>query len=393
MGLDAKRALLLTPLLLLTGGCLGLPGTGGANDSKGRGEWYTSGGDSRHSCRVSQTGPLVDVVSWKVDGGWLGGTNWHEPVIADNGTVYYSTSSALVAVSPAGRRLWSTLDAGCEQTSLSLAEDGTIYLGDGDGHLCAYSPTGHLRWQCYVGRRTGSYHYTGCTALAADGTVYLAGEDLCAVSPDGQLQWRFTMSETAEGAPAVAPDGAIVLASWRDGVLYCVAPDGTERWHAQLAENQRASPSVGEGGTVYIGTSDGKLDAFSPDGKLEWSCQTTGSIESAPAVGSDGTIYLTVARGTLYAVSADGQVVWHEQVLPVKAEVMMTSIALDAEDKLYFGTLGRDMDFAYAYYPSGQQCWKHQMDDALVGAPAIGNDGSVYFKSMGGNLYAFGSGG
>jgi len=387
--LAAMLAVLLVPLL--SAGCPGLPGAGGANDARGRGDWHTSGGNPRHTCRVSRPGPVSDVVRWTAESGWLGGANWQCPVVADNGAVYYSTSSALLAVGADGKRLWSTLEAGCEQTGLSIAEDGTIYVGDGDGYLCAYSPQGRRRWRCSVRGRGSAYGYTGCTTVAADGTVYLAGDGLHAVSPKGRKLWTFPLDDHCEGAPAVGADGAVFLASWRDGTLYCVDPDGSERWRADVAEYQRYSPSIGADGTVYLGCSDGKLNAYRPDGRLQWSLQTTGSIESAPAIGADGTIYVTAARGTLYAISAAGQVVWRRQLLPDDASVMMSSIAIDAEDRLYFGTLGRNLDFAYAYYPSGELCWKHSLDDGVVGGPAIGQDGSVYFKTMDGSLYAFGA--
>lgn len=390
MGVVLARGQWLLLAVVLCTACPGLPGSGGANDAKGRGVWHTSGGNARHTCRAARTGPIIDVVHWTARPGWLGGANWHCPVVADNGAVYYSTSSALLAVDADGMRLWSTLEAGCEQTGLSIAADGTIYAGDGDGYLCAYSPRGWCKWRCSVSSRGSAYAYTGCTVVGEDGTVYLGGDGLHAISPEGRKLWSFPLSEHCEGAPALGADGEIYLASWKDGTLYCVGPDGTERWRADVAEYQRQSPSIGADGTVYIGCSDGKLNAYRPDGRLQWSLQTTGTIESVPAIGSDGTIYVTAARGTLYAVSAAGQVVWRRQLLPDDAVVMMSSIAIDAEGRLYFGTLGRDLDFAYAYYPSGQLCWKHSLDDGVVGGPAIGEDGSVYFKTMEGSLYAFG---
>jgi peptide/nickel transport system permease protein len=124
------------------------------------------------------------------------------------------------------------------------------------------------------------------------------------------VSWEFSAPGGLEGGPAVAADGTIYVAGL-GGALHAVAPDGQERWSAPLPHEPIGGPALAPDGTIYVADRQGGLNAFSPTGEPGWRFQSgyRSAGTSGPIVAPDGTIYYAVIDA-VQAVTPDGQDRW-----------------------------------------------------------------------------------
>jgi hypothetical protein len=181
-----------------------------------------------------------------------------------------------------------------EQVALKAASVSVWPMSGHDPQRTGQSPvntgadTGKLKW-------LSAGHPFLSSAIAADGTVYLDGQDnsLTAFAPDGTQKWQFTGSlETLDSfaepevladplttSPVVGPDCTIYAGSGF-GNLYAVLPNGVEKWRVD------AEPPYNDPFNLQ------PAYATDPnDGTEKWRFTTGGGIV-ATGVGTDGTIYL-----------------------------------------------------------------------------------------------------
>jgi hypothetical protein len=289
-----------------------------------------------------------------------------------------------------------------------IGPDGAIYVATGDtdldhsGSLYAVNPNGTLRWRYPFGTEpeTGCGLVAGFTtpAVAADGTVYIhtqssqpcvAGPSrLYAINPDGTTKWVYPMNGGAGvfigdnlSAPAIASDGAIVVAS-NDTGLYAINPDGTTRWVVSpSATSISTSPAIGPDGTIYVQVGD--LFAYDPNGNLKWSAPVSGAIpdDHSPSVGADGTIYACGEfPDACHALSPAGSEIWS---IPLRAGSAMTP-AISGDRTIYFAG-GEDRSIV-AVNPNGSRRWTAGLDRSLPKSPAVGANGKLYVRTEDGGF-------
>jgi hypothetical protein len=137
--------------------------------------------------------------------------------IGADGTLYF-TGGSLFAFTPDGANLWAgSADTSIELSSPSIGPDGTIYVTTGEGRLCAFSPSGELKWQAHT---NGLSRTT--PAIDSAGTVYfLANSALFAISPAGGVLWGYALLTDPRGifnqsytSPTISPDGTIYVTSY-----------------------------------------------------------------------------------------------------------------------------------------------------------------------------------
>jgi outer membrane protein assembly factor BamB len=137
------------------------------------------------------------------------------------------------------------------------------------------------------------------------------------------------------------------------------------------------------------------------DGQLRWafstlSTTTAGDIVSSPAQAADGTIYLGVEVGSagsllksgrLLAVRPDGTLKWSFSFPAGHAADWIDSTPAIGEDgTVYFGSWN---GYVYAVKPEdGSVRWSYATDGFVASSAAIGHDGTVYIGSGDGDLYA-----
>jgi outer membrane protein assembly factor BamB len=131
------------------------------------------------------------------------------------------------------------------------------------------------------------------------------------------------------------------------------------------------------------------------EGTLKWSYTTlssalTGAILGSATLGPDGTIYIGVEQGSgvlssghLFAINPNGSKKW---TLPFSTTDWIDSTpAVGADGTIYFGSWNGTV---YAVKPDGTTKWTYATGGFVSSSPAIGPDGTVYIGSGDKDLYA-----
>ncbi len=235
--------------------------------------------------------------------------------------------------------------------------------------------------------------YYSVPAIGSDGTIYVGtgvylgttSGSLYAIHPDGTQKWKVDLDNNVTTA-TIADDGTIYVMD-RGNVLYAFNPSGGLNWRYEEWDNDDFSEvgqrnvAIGDDQTLYVFV-DFALYAINPDGTRKWVYDTgVGGTPcgSSPVVGSDSTIYAVLSNDVLYAVNDDGSLKW-KFYLENYDEHCYTSLTLDAEDVIYFGTENGDGGYVYAVYPTGILKWRVAVQDIrpVRSSPVIGADGTVY---------------
>ncbi len=287
------------------------------------------------------------------------------------GTTYYFTVDAKPGPFgvPSGQFTLSLTDAAWQvptgdnlTTSPAVAADGTVYLGGNDGRFYAFNPDGSTKWATppitftFAGTEYPVSMDTSSAAVGTDGTVYFGASDggLRAYRPDGTQKWIFqvpipTAAESAEG---------------RFISLY-------------------NSPALAADGTVYIKADDFRVYAVDPaDGARKWAFDTGGLSYGSPVVGADGTVYVGSDSDRFFALNPDGTEKWRY----VADGDIYTTAALDAAGNVYFATSG---DSLYSLTPAGALRWRYRTPSPITSSPALSADGrTAYFGGYDKKLHA-----
>ena len=177
----------------------------------------------------------------------------------------------------------------------------------------------------------------GTPAIAADGTVFVAGRGLVAADVFDGRSWAppqtFARSTTYLGQPALAAPvqggaGAgqrLVLSTRASAVGALLFPLSstpgvppsavTEVFSSSDTTGQdlpSTSPVLTEDGTAIVGVpDDAALVAIGPDGARRWSAALPGRPAAAPVLGDGGLVYAATDDGTVTALDgATGARVW-----------------------------------------------------------------------------------
>jgi len=343
-------------------------------NANGRGDWWMFQHDPQHTGRSAFTGPSAPVQKWAFP---AGGTDFYTApaAIAADGTIYVGissggTSNRLVALNPDGTQQWTFSVPNQISSSPAIGADGTIYLAN--HNLYALNPDGTAKWTSSFTVGNGS-----SPVIGSDGTIYIENR---AVNPDGSAKWQSPMNGGLPSA-ALAADGTVYIAG--NNLLSAFKPDGTLIWNFVAGDTIYSSPTVGTDGTIYIGSIDNKLYAVNADGTQKWAFTADSAVYSTPALAADGTIYFG-SQFNIYALDANGNLL-HSAFIPIEAQ---TSPIIGADGTIY---LGANTGILYAFNPDLSTKWTYTLAGIICASPAIGANGTLYIGSMGGNFYALGN--
>src|SRR5581483_9344756 len=132
------------------------------------------------------------------------------------------------------------------QSSPSIAADGTICVGCWDHCLHAISSEGLSKWKFHTERPVSS-----SAAIAADGTIYFSSQDAhCyALHPDGSLKWKLRTDSPMTSSPAITDAGDVVICNQNRSVLVLDEQNGgpaSSAW-PMLLGNARHNGRMEEG--------------------------------------------------------------------------------------------------------------------------------------------------
>jgi outer membrane protein assembly factor BamB len=217
--------------------------------------------------------------------------------------------------------------------TISIASDGTLYLGTNDGFLSALNPrNGSTKWTRSL-QKSGGYSSSIYTtpAIGLDGTIYAGIETgfFYAVSPSGQIKWNYAPQSNSgklQASPMIDASGTIYFAV--SNSVYAIGDAQNQpypKWLTPFATgaNINSSPALGQNGYLYFGSDDGyvyAVDSFT--GILRWSFDATASllpagihpIYSSPTVDQSNNVLMgngSNMDGVLYYLNGlTGSVLW-----------------------------------------------------------------------------------
>ena len=308
-----------------------------------------------------------------------------DPVIDENGTIYVGAND-FYAIYPNGTIKWSYDLPHHIESAPAIDENGNIYVGtvwDEPDSLYAFYSNGTLRWSY----ETGSWIYSS-PVIGNDDTIYFGSADtfIYALYPDGSLRWKYETDAMVLSSPAIGEDGTIYCGS-HDHYLYALYPNnGTLKWRFPTEDWIRTSPCIGDDGTIYCVSLDEHLYAINPDGTFKW--KTNVGAGTSPTIGRDGAIYCGADK--LYAINpVNGSVKWS---FDNPGYICGGTPCNSLDGTIYFGT---NYGTIYAVNSDGTEKWSKHIGSRIESAPAIGEDGTVYigaFYETYGYVYAFGPG-
>jgi outer membrane protein assembly factor BamB len=287
---------------------------------------------------------------WTYDSGTVAGPLVGDlsvsPLVLPDRTVLFPAGDQLVALSPAGQRLWSERLPGTV-TSPVTADGRRVYVGDTSGTVSAWDVTAvgehRLAWRIDVG--STSY---GSVVTGGDGRLYTTADSaLLAIDDQGgaaRLAWRADPGDDiSEVSAGLGPDRTALLGTngrfeWaygRDGgaplwrsprVITYASPTVTASGlayvadHAGLvhvldvrtgAETTRygpvgaqlwSSPVVDRAYRVYVAGQNGHAYGFTPDGRPLFDVDLGGPVDSYPALTADGALVVGSRNGFVTAI-------------------------------------------------------------------------------------------
>ncbi len=317
---------------------------------------------------------------------------------------------------PAPTLLWQRFPGSVETdngTAVAVDSEGNVIVGGGtsgsmgrrnvgdtDGFVVKYSPTGMVKWR----RQPASALQDSVYEVAADVTdnVIAVGNTVGAethgfvvkYAPEGTILWRRGYDHVRFDGVATDGVGDIIVVGADDDTFDAFvikyAPNGTVRWRRTLS-----SPGVDQavgvaadaaGNIVVVGYAYGELGggatfdsdpfvaAYTADGTLRWTEQsgTPGDdVALGVAIGDTGRIFVVGAqtpdpteavRGYLASFSHDGVKQWQRQF-----GYADNGVAIDSAGNVVITATARGGDFALSYTAAGALQWTSKLATSSVG--------------------------
>lgn len=236
---------------------------------------------------------------------------------------------------------------------------------------------------------TGVALPSGFPGISSDQTTaYLANNQyVYAVDlSNGTQKWRYpdkgSGNETFFAAPALTPDGQLIVPSYNNKLYSLDLTSKVEKWEFTAKDRFVGSPLITPEG-IYAASADDHLYALDFTGKLLWSFATQGPNWSTPATNTQcNCIYLASMDNYLYALDAKtGSQIWKTNL----GAAMVGTPAWGTDNTLYIGNFGSQMFSVDAQ--TGKVRWKTSLQGWVWGGPVV--DGtSLYFGDLNGNFYS-----
>lgn len=270
--------------------------------------------------------------------------------------------------------LWATSITANWVSPPTIAADGTLYLGEIDGNLCALAPDGTLRWKNSI----RPVRRLDALAIGADDAIYavMMGGEVAAFRRQGSLSWATNLGAPMFSALAIGANNTIYVGS-ETNKFYALNPDGSTSWEFKTVAQRSENAALGPDGTIYFVSRDA-LYALNADGSLKWACTNAASFMNHPIVGPDGTVYLQCWTN-FCAIRPDGTMKW--SILNYGNQ---HSALLDGRGTLYICDYEGVMALEAA---TGKRIWKNYTKAMSFAGFALASDRTVYFSGLNSTIY------
>jgi len=174
------------------------------------------------------------------------GSSSSAPLLTRGSSIILPRQNFLHSISASGQPEWDLELTSGGLGPAALANDGTIYVGDGAGVLYAVDPSGSMKW------RFDAAGVTGSPVIDTDGVIYFTGGGaVYAVTPDGSLKWRFAPQPPLNvlTSPVLDADGTLYLGG--EFALIALRPDGTLKSNLRTY-TPTSSLTIAPDGTIYF---------------------------------------------------------------------------------------------------------------------------------------------
>ena len=226
--------------------------------------------------------------------------------IGSDGFIIHAGDHFLAATDPVGNPWWQVVLGGFVSTSVNIAADESIIVGDYEGVLYCFEANGDPRWAVALPGIAFNH-----AAIQPDGQSWFAVKypdaswGLVAVDADGTLAVEVATG-TVTGSPSIGADGRVLVAEFtgtpddpdpppESFVLRAYETDGSLAWEAPI-DGQGASAITAPSGTVFVAAQrstageSGHLIALAGNNGAElWRTELEGDIFQ-PALLDNGVI-------------------------------------------------------------------------------------------------------
>ncbi|EFM08905.1 Pyrrolo-quinoline quinone beta-propeller repeat protein [Paenibacillus curdlanolyticus YK9] len=271
----------------------------------------------------------------------VGDVNWSyfceegsisSPVIGSDRNIYmifsdynHNVGHKLLCLSPSGNEAWSCLIDDDFHFEPILDREGSIYVTTWS-KLIKISPEGEIIWE-YQCRNIST-----CPVVDGKGDLYFSSrgvvEDegvLISLTSNGQLRWSKEIGKCyLEYEPIIDEHGNLYMIASQENkhVLYSIRQDGTVNWVYMPNNNNGivSSPALSKEGYIIVGITSFKVIAVDLNGVLIWETDIGHITQYTPIVDCEGKIYLQTtvkkkkSQSFLWCLEKDGQISWNYKV-------------------------------------------------------------------------------
>lgn len=215
----------------------------------------------------------------------------------------------------------------------------------------------------------------------------------------GTLKWSFPTRGAVTASPVLSEDGLTLYVGSADRYFYALytdpdlEPEERLKWKIKLGGPITASAMI-DGESIYVPCGNGRLYNLGDAGDravFRWEApfRAQRPVLTSPVVSEDGTIYVGASDNRLYALFPEDGRVKNGWPFVAVDDVGTPAIAAGTADTIYFPAGGR----LYGVSEAGAEVSRLQLSAVIRSAPALGEDGQIYFGANDRHVYALDSGG
>jgi len=350
--------------------------------------WPAAFHDARHSGASVSAGPTAGVVRWQRR---LEGAVTPGPVVGPDGTIYaVSNGGVLHAINPAtGADLWTydsghTDAAGDLSVSPLVLPDGAVLWPTSGRELLALSPAGRKLWSRQLsGQPTSPASIDGRRIYVGDSAGDVTAIDIGPQDVPSQT-WTVKVGAVSYGSVVVGDGGRVYTTA--DGALIAIDDTGSQgrvAWRVDPGDDiSEVSAGLAADGTALLGTNGSQEWAYRRDGTPLWHSPRVITY-SSPSVTDTGLAYVGDHSGTVHVFRVgDGS---EAASYRRSAGQIWSSTVLDDRYRLYFAT---QTGHVFGLDPAGATLFDLDVGAPVDSYPALTADGNLIIGARNGSLTA-----